>query len=186
MKDPYAIHRGSIIRRVRKSKDMTLVDLAEKIGLSLSYISQVERGITNPSINSLRKIALALGIPMSAFFQEESTTKGPVVRKNERGILVNSNSRLTYQLLSLNPNRNIELLLTILEVGGTSAESRMTHKGEEAALVLKGECRFELGDDNYDLKEGDSIYITENTPHKFTNTSHVPLIIVSAISPPGF
>ena len=186
MKDPYANHRGSIIRRVRKSKNMTLVDLAEKIGLSLSHISQVERGITNPSINSLRKIALALGIPMSLFFQEGSSINGPVVRKNERAILVNSNSRLTYQLLSLDPNRNIELLLTILKVGGTSAESLMTHKGEEAALVLQGESRFDLGENNYDLKEGDSIYINENLPHKFTNTGKVPLVIISAISPPGF
>ncbi len=186
MKDPYAIQRGSIIRRVRKSRDMTLVDLSEKIGLSLSFISQVERGITNPSLNSLRKIAIALDIPLSSFFQEGSSNNGPVVRKHERGILINNNSRLTYQLLSRDPNRNIELLLTRLEVGCTSAESPMIHKGEEAALVLQGECEVELGHDKYDVKDGDSIYINENTPHKFTNTGNVPLVIVSAISPPGF
>ena len=99
---------------------------------------------------------------------------------------MNTDSRLTYQLLSLNTNRRIELLLTRLELGGTSAEYPMTHKGEEAALMLQGECRIELGDDIYDLKEGDSIYITENTPHRLTNTGGVPLMIVSAISPPGF
>jgi transcriptional regulator with XRE-family HTH domain len=186
MKDPYAIQRGSIIRRVRKSQNMKLLDLSEKTGLSLSFISQVERGITNPSLNSLRKIALALDTPLSSFFQEVLSNNGPVVRKNERGILINSNSRLTYQLLSPDLNRNIELLLTRLEVGCTSAESPLTHKGEEAALVLQGECRVELGHDKYDVKDGDSIYITESTPHKFTNTGNVPLVIVSAISPPGF
>lgn len=186
MKDPYAIQRGSIIRRVRKSNDMTLVDLSEKTGLSLSFISQIERGITNPSLNSLRKIAVALDIPLSSFFQEGSSENGPVVRKNERAILINNDSRLTYQLLSFNHNRNIELLLTRLEVGCTSAESPMTHKGEEAALLLQGECRVELGQDHYDVKEGDSIYINENMPHKFTNTGKGPLVIVSAISPPGF
>lgn len=165
---------------------MTLVNLAEKTGLSLSFISQVERGLTNPSINSLRKIALSLGIPLSSFFEEGSSTNGPVVRKGERGVLVNTDSRLTYQLLSLDPNRRIEFLLTRLEVGGTSTETPMAHKGEEAALLLQGECRIELGDEFFDLKEGDSIYITENTPHRFTNTGNVPLIIVSAISPPGF
>lgn len=186
MKDPYGIYRGSIIRRTRKAQNMTLEDLAEKTGLSLSFISQVERGITNPSINSLRKIALALNTPLSLFFEEGSSNNGPVVRKNERRVLVNTDSRLTYQLLSQDLNRRIEFLLTRLEVGSTSAESPMTHKGEEAALVLQGECRIQLGDDKYDLKEGDSIYITENTPHKFTNTANVPLIIISAISPPGF
>ena len=186
MKDPYATQRGSIIRRVRKSNNMTLIDLSGKTGLSLSFLSQIERGITNPSLNSLRKIAVALDIPLSSFFQEGSSENGPVVRKNERAILINNDSRLTYQLLSFNHNHNIELLLTRLEVGCTSAESPMTHKGEEAALLLQGECRVELGQDHYDVKEGDSIYINENMPHKFTNTGKIPLVIVSAISPPGF
>ncbi len=186
MNDPSAIYRGAIIRRTRKTQNMTLHDLAHETGLSLSFISQVERGLANSSINSLRKIALALGTPLSSFFEEGSSREGPVVRKNERGILVNTDSRLTYQLLSLNHNRQIDFLLTRLEVGGTSAEYPMTHKGEEAALVLQGECRIELGNGIYDLNEGDSIYITENTPHRLTNTGNVPLTIVSAISPPGF
>lgn len=186
MKDPDATFRGAIIRRARKAQKMNLVNLAEKTGVSLSFLSQVERGIINPSINSLRRIALALGTPVSHFFDESASTNGPVVRKDERKVLVNKDSRLIYQLLSLNHNHRIEFLLSKLEIGAISAESSMAHKGDEAALVLQGECRMELGDDKYDLKEGDSIYITENTPHRFTNTGGVPLVIVSAISPPGF
>jgi len=186
MIDPHADYRGSMIRNTRKSRKMRLADLAGKTRLSVSFLSQVERGLMNQSINSLRKIALALEIPLSSFFDEGASTKGPVVRKNERRILINKNSRLTYQLLSLDFSRRIEFLLTRLEVGATSAESPLTHKGDEAALVLQGGCTFELGNDRYDLREGDSIYITENTPHRFINTSNVPLIIVSAISPPGF
>lgn len=186
VKDPYAQYRGSMIRRIRKSQNMILADLAQKTGLSLSFLSQVERGIINPSINSLRRIAFALETPVSRFFDESGSTNGPVVRKNERRVLVNKDSRLIYQLLSSDHNHRIEFLLSRLEVGATSAESPMAHKGDEAGLVLQGECRIELGEDKYDLKEGDSIYITENTPHRFTNTGGVPLVIVSAISPPGF
>jgi transcriptional regulator with XRE-family HTH domain len=186
MQDSDASYRGSMIRRMRKSQNMTLEDLAIKTRLSLSFLSQVERGLTNPSINSLRKIALALECPVSTFFDEASGTNGPVVRKHERRVLVNTDSRLTYQLLSRDLNRRIELLLTQLEVGATSAQVPMSHKGDEAGLVLQGECRFVLGDKTYDLKEGDSIYILENTPHKFTNTGKCTLIIVGAISPPGF
>ena len=164
---------------------MNLVDLAEKTGLSQSFISQVERGLANPSINSLRKIALALGIPLSSFFEEGLSNDGPVMRKNQRRILINTNSRLTYQLLSSKADR-IELLLTRLEVGAASTESPLAHKGDEAALVLQGACRFKLGNEQYQLNEGDSIYIKENTPHKFINTDDIPLVIVSAISPPGF
>ena len=186
MKDPYAYHRGSMIRRMRKSQNLTLADFAEKTGLSLSFLSQIERGIINPSIISLRKIALTLGTTLSSFFDESESTKGPVVKKEERRVLVNTDSRLIYQLLSSDNNRRIEFLLSRLEIGSASAESPMAHKGDEAGLILQGECLFELGEDKYDLEEGDSIYIVENTPHRFTNTGNIPLIIVSAISPPGF
>ena len=186
MRDPYAGSRGSMIRRLRKSQNLTLAELAEQVGLSLSFLSQVERGLINPSINSLRRIALALGTPLSHFFEEPESTDGPVVRREQRRILINRDSRLVYQLLSSNHDHRIEFLMSRLEIGATSAESPMAHKGEEAALVLQGECLIEIGKDRYDLKEGDSIYITESKPHRFTNTGNVPLIIVSAISPPGF
>jgi transcriptional regulator with XRE-family HTH domain len=186
VKDPYAQYRGSMIRRMRKSQGLTLADLAGKAEVSLSFLSQVERGIINPSINSLRRIALALNTPLSLFFDESASTNGPVVRKNERKVLVNRDSRLVYQLLSSDQNPRIQFLLSRLENGATSAEVLMAHKGDEAALVLQGECRIELGERRHDLHEGDSIYITENSPHRFTNTGSAPLIIVSAISPPGF
>jgi len=186
MIDPHAEYRGSMIRDARKSRKMKLADLAEKTRLSVSFLSQVERGLINPSINSLRKIALALDRTLSSFFDESKSAGGPMVRKGERKILVKKDSRLTYQLLSSDHNHRIEFLLTRLEVGASSANSPMGHKGDEAALVLQGGCTFELANDRYDLQEGDSIYITENIPHRFTNTNNIPLIIVSAISPPGF
>ena len=186
LKDPYAEYRGSLIRRRRKSQNLTLADLAVNAEVSPSFLSQVERGVINPSINSLRRIALALGTPLSHFFDESASTNGPVVRESERKVLINRDSRLVYQLLSSDTNHRIEFLLSRLDVGATSVEAPMAHKGDEAALVLRGECRIELGGDKYNLKEGDSIYITENTPHRFTNTGSAPLVIVSAISPPGF
>jgi transcriptional regulator with XRE-family HTH domain len=186
MIDPHAEYRGSIIRKARKSRKMRLADLAEKTRLSVSFLSQVERGLINPSINSLRKIALALDITLSSFFDESQLNNGPVVRKEDRKVLIQKDSRLTYQLLSSDHDHRIEFLLTRLEVGASSANSPMAHKGDEAALVLQGGCTFELGNVRYNLKEGDSIYITENTPHRFINAGNVPLIFVSAISPPGF
>ncbi len=165
---------------------MRLADLAERTRLSAGFLSQVERGIINPSINSLRRIALALDTTLSSFFDEPQSNSGPIVRKEQRRVLIQKDSRLTYQLLSSDRDHRIEFLLTRLEVGAKSASSPMAHKGDEAALVLQGGCAFELGKDRYDLREGDSIYITENTPHRFINTGSVPLIFVSAISPPGF
>jgi mannose-6-phosphate isomerase-like protein (cupin superfamily) len=165
---------------------MTLMELANQSGLSVSFLSQVERGLTNPSINSLRKVAFSLNTPLSFFFEEGSQNSGPVIKKDDRKVLISTDSLLTYQLLSPDPGRRIEFLITRLEVGGTSAESPMTHQGDEAALILQGKGRFQVDGQLYDLEEGDFIYIRENQPHKFTNTGNVPLIIAGAISPPGF
>ena len=193
MNDPSASHRGTYIREKRRLNSLTLAELAQKTDLSISFLSQVETGVTNPSINSLRKIALALGTPLSSFFQETATdfqeTKsngGPVVRKNERKILRGKDAHLTYQLLSSDPDHRMEFLITRLEVSGVSTELPMAHKGDEGALVLQGQGQFEVDGQIYDLKEGDFIYIRENQPHKYSNTGNVPLIIVGAISPPGF
>ncbi|MBU0514929.1 MAG: cupin domain-containing protein, partial [Proteobacteria bacterium] len=95
-------------------------------------------------------------------------------------------SHLTYQLLSRFQGGRIELLLTMLEPGTSNAEQPMSHPGDEAALIIQGECWFELGEEGFSLKEGDAIYIQEKAPHRFTTAGSVALIIVSAISPPGF
>ncbi len=193
MNDPSASRRGALIREKRRLNSLTLTDLAQKTGLSISFLSQVETGVTNPSVNSLRKIALALGAPLSSFFEEISidfkeakSNGGPVIRKNERKILRGKDGLLTYQLLSSDPDHRMEFLITRLEVSGVSTESPMAHKGDEGALILQGQGRFEVDGQIYDLKEGDFIYIRENQPHKYSNTANVPLIIVGAISPPGF
>jgi len=193
MQDPYALYRGTLIREKRRSNSITLTDLAKKTGLSISFISQVETGATNPSINSLRKIALALDTPLSVFFEESSSAieaassnSSPVVRKNDRKILRSKDFRLTYQLLSSDPDHRMEFLITRLEVGSDSVKTPLAHKGDEAALILQGLGRFEVENQIYDLEEGDFIYILENQPHKFSNTGNVPLIIAGAISPPGF
>ncbi len=177
---------GAKIRRMRNAEHLTLADFAAKSGLSISFLSQVERGLNDPSINSLRKIAAALDCPLSTFFEDTARTTGPVVRKHERRVLFNTESHLTYQLLSRLQGGRIELLLTMLEPGSASADTPLSHSGDEAAYVLQGECWFELGDESFSLSEGDAVYIVENTPHRFSNPGKELLIFISAISPPGF
>jgi transcriptional regulator with XRE-family HTH domain len=187
------LNLGGKIRVERLRQKFTLDQLAKKCGLSKSFLSQIETGVTNSSIVSLRKIALALATPLSSFFEEPSSAiekslsnGGPVVRKDECRVLKSKDSLITYQLFLSDPNHRMEFLYTRLEVGGVSAQAPLMHMGEEAALVIQGKGRFEVEEQVYELEEGDFIYILEGQPHKFTNTGKVPLLIVGAISPPGF
>ena len=187
MKDPLAIPRGTAIRRARKAQKMNLVDLAEKTGFSLSFISQVERGLTNPSINSLRKIALALGIPLSSFFEEALATEGPVLRKNERtgsgqyaiqDSHINSSPWITTAEWTFS-SPGLRWEPSVLKPPWGTKETKQPSSFREYVVLI-------LENKQYELSEGDSIYITENTPHRITNIGNVPLTIISAISPPGF
>ena len=152
---------GGLIRRIRKSERLSLAEVAKRTDLSQSFLSQLERGMTNPSINTLRSIADALRCPLGVFFQSPSETEGPVVRKNERKVLFSTSSRITYELMSNDPNHKIQLLVTVLEPNSASVEKARAHRGDEAGLVVQGQGRFELDDQTYDLKEGDAIFIGE-------------------------
>lgn len=106
---------GKKIRSLRKELGKSLEDLAKESGLSIGLLSQIERDITGPSVESLWKIAKALNVSMNYFF-DNYEENNPVVRKNERKQLKLPNSNVTYELLSPNLNRKIEFLIRSLKI----------------------------------------------------------------------
>ncbi|MHB9093264.1 MAG: helix-turn-helix domain-containing protein [Eubacteriales bacterium] len=173
------------IREKRNERKLTLRELAEKVGVTVGFLSQIERGISEPSVSSLRKIAEALGVPTFYFLMEEPTTS-PVVRVNQRRSLKFSESKLVYELLSPDLQRNIEMLIGTIEPEGVSCPAPMAHEGEDCLLVLKGVMQIVMGETSYELYEGDSIYIPEMVPHQILNESNETLIFVCATTPAKF
>lgn len=176
---------GDKIRRLRRERGMSLKDVAGKTGLTSSFLSQVERDLADPSITSLRKIAEALGIPIFYFLLNHDD-QNPVVRKNERKVLRFPQSNLTYELLSPDLNRKMELMLGRLKPGAASCEEPLAHPGEEFILVLEGVMEIDIGGDTYCLEHGDSIYYYASIPHKLWSAGDEDLVFLSAITPPMF
>jgi|SRR5690554_1659755 len=175
---------GSKIRQKRIDKGFSLKDLAQLVEKTPSFLSQVERGLAEPSITSLRKIAKALKVPIF-YFLLEAESHIPVVRRRQRKIMSFPGYHLTFELLS--PlNREMEIIQGNLEPGGVTCKEPLAHPGEEATLVLTGEMRIQVGSDVYTLGEGDCIYYYASIPHKITNVGDEELIFVSAITPPNF
>ena len=98
---------GSRIRARRQELDLSLRELAERVSLTASFLSQIERDLTSPSIESLRKISDALEVPIF-YFLLESDDRCPVVRRDERTTLTLPNSNLTYELLTPDLNRQMD------------------------------------------------------------------------------
>ena len=180
---------GSRLRQIRNSKGYTVKDVAKLTNYSSSFISQVERNIASPSINSLKRICDALGIPIANIFDDDKYREyldGIVVRKDHRKKLSNTNSKIEMFLLSPNLKRKIELLLIKAQPGAKSGEDFHHHKGEECGMVITGTMTFEVGDKTFVLYEGDSAYFPSETPHRWRNDSKTEAIFIWAITPPSF
>ena len=173
---------GSGIRAERLRQNLTLAQLAERTGLSASALSQIERGITDPSIGSLRRIAAALQVPFFQFLLERESPN-PVVRKSERRTISFPNRTMQYQLLTPNLRGPFEVLAMDLAPGAASGEDALGHDSEECMLILRGRVEVEVAGASYVLNAGDSISIQRNAPHRVVNHAGRTAEILMVISP---
>ncbi len=186
---------GATIRSLRSGKGLSTVALARTCGVSTSLISQVERGLTAPSLDVLWAIARTLDVPIGTFFQpepsqpEESTEAASrsavVVRANQRKKL-GLTSSLTYQLLTPDLQHKIELIWVEFQPGEEGPVEPFTHPGEEQMVVIQGEMHFWVGDELFVLQTGDCITIDSAVPHRAGNHSDQPAVVIAAITPPSF
>ncbi len=176
---------GSRIRSKRLEKDLSLREVAEKAGLTASFLSQVERDLAEPSITSLRRIAQALGVPIF-YFLLDSAEESPVVRSNARKVLRLPESHVTYELLSPDLDRKMEVVMGRLAPERSTCDVPLTHPGEECIIVLEGSADIELGTEVHRLDKGDSIYYFCSVPHKLMNVGDGDLKFIMVITPPAF
>lgn len=179
---------GQFIRNERKARNLTLADLSRMTGLSVGFLSSVERGKAAPSLNSLQKIAKAFGIPMFRFLlQEESGDSDCVVRRHSRKVMSFPMSRVTYELLVPDLNGKLNALWGELdEKLDSTRHEPWTHDCEEWTLVLSGTLEVRLGDRIYVLNAGDAIRFDANVPHLYRNGGSGKVTFVSVTVPPTF
>lgn len=176
---------GEKVRELRQRKKISIEQLSEMTGLSKGMISQIERDKTGPSVTTLWKICKALNVTMNYFF-DDLHEYDPIVRKNERKKIQLKNANRTYELLCPDLTKSIEMLMIEIEPGQYSTEELISHEGEECGIVIKGSLRVLWGDKQYDLNEGDSIYLDSTTPHRYLNIGDEKSVSIWAMSPPSF
>jgi len=178
---------GLKIRKLRKSKNMSIAELAGNTNLSTGLISQIERDIIGTSVESLWKIAKALNVSIGYFFDEENEpVYDPIVKSTERKVIKTSQSNATYELLSHDLNGKIEFLYITLEPRDATREELISHEGEECGIVIKGRLLVRHGVNEHILEEGDSIYFNSAIPHRYINIGNEPCISIWAMTPPSF
>lgn len=184
---------GAEIRGLRGARRMTLAALADATGLSIGFLSKVERGQARPSVTALQEIATALEVAVGWFFAQE----GPVPAE-ERPFVVRAGHRrrLTYsgvgstdylgmedRLLSARLDGDLAMGITTYRPGGSTGDDLYTHDGEEAGLVLSGEIDLHLDGAVFRLATGDSFSFESRRPHRYVNPGPGEARIVWANTP---
>lgn len=168
---------GARIRRKRESLNIQMNDLATRIGVSSSLISQIERTKAYPSILTLKKIADALRTTVGDLIGEnDSLTAHPQVTLSGRKFVKSNASRTRVFLLSHHDPLKIMDPFLLEFPSGADSKDIMTPKNprQEFCQVLAGSFRVEYGDQAYQLNTGDSFYFISDQEHLFTNTDDQP------------
>ncbi len=173
---------GRYLKTRREQKGLTLKQVADISGLSIGFISQVERGLTDPSLASLKKMVTALGMDLSELFVK-NVEVAHVVPRGTGAKLALSNSVIC-ELLSPTFNKQMEPILKHIM---PQAESGVLdpHVGEEFVWVVSGSIEISVGQERFLLAEGDSIYFQSSVPHSWKNTSESVCEVLWIVTPPN-
>ncbi len=179
---------GGQIRQLRKMKGFTLQHVADAAGISVGYLSQIERDLSKLPIGLLKTIADLLGVHMNWFFQPD--VLGPpgerdvIVRVAGRRRMSFTGTGIHEELLSPDLNGPLELLLSSIEPGSDS--DFYHHDGAEAGLLIQGSLDLWIGERHFHLETGDSFSFKSTTPHRFTNPGLTATKVVWVITPPHY
>lgn len=184
--DSLADDVGRHLRSARRRRGLTLAALAERAGMSESFLSQLERGRTGASLDSLQRLTQALEIRIADLFEPHHSRSATVLHPADRPVMdVWHLGRK--MLLTPRFTEQLEVLVCRLEPGGATAEEPYVHgDSDELFLLLEGTVELELGDERHSMSPGDSVTYRSSTPHRVINRGDGPAEGLWAMSPPSF
>lgn len=168
--DQTIISVGARIRALRSRQGLTLKDLRERTGVSVSMLSMLERGLATASVGTLVSVASALGIHMYDLFDHpESKGGSPVTPLSEQSV-ARMGSGTTRRVAHLDPAAGLELAVNEYDLGGASGPSATYHAGREFGVLISGKLTVELDGQSHDLHPGDVVAYSSTRPHRIVNT----------------
>lgn len=184
-RDHWVNHLGATLR-TRRSGRFTVEELSSRSGVSAGLISQIERGIGNPSFATLLRLANALDVPMADMFTGPSSHENKVlVRRAERLRMELPSDGIVQEMLVPNTDRKLGVLQMTIPPGFRGEDVPHSHPGEEVVLLLSGSLRATVGGQSFQLAEGDTLSYDAATPHWWTNATKKPAVILAISTPPS-
>lgn len=175
------------LRALRKARGLTLAEIALKLGRSVGWASQIERGISIPSIDDLKAFAELFGVQLSLFFAHEAPNeieRGVVVRAGKRRSIGTTDSGLVEELLSPDLGGSFEMVRSVFAPGAASGKPT-TRPTEEAGYLVSGAFEVEIDGVWHRLEPGDSFRFAAK-PFRWKNPGMELAVVIWTISPPVY
>lgn len=177
---------GNDIRALRKSRDWTLAMLANRLNRSIGWLSQVERGSSEPSLSDIRQIAAVFQLPVSFFFsdQPETAESDIVVRADTRRKMRDDDTGMVEELLSPDLGGAFEIVRSVFPPGSRLTQT-VQRQTEEAGYVVTGALELTLDDRRFVLAAGDSFRFAGETM-AWANPGTEDTVVIWVIAPPVY
>ena len=181
---------GRELRGFRRRQEVTVAELASRTGLSIGMLSKIENGNTSPSLKTLRALATALSMPISAFFSQFEarrevihTKSGEGIATEETGSLTGPETRLLGHINAPSSRVIVKPYLVTLTTK-TDVLPSLQRGGTQTIYMLEGEMDYRHGDKLYKLNAGDSLQFDADSPHGPEAPRDLPLRYLSIVSAP--
>ena len=176
---------GRQVRQFRQDLNMTVGEVAKLAGLSTGMLSKIENGMTSPSLATLRSLAAALNVPVTALFRQYEEQRDATHVKADQGLVIErrgSRAGHQYQLLghSIGKGVSVEPYIVML-TEKSEVFPLFQHDSQEFIYLLSGKVRYRHGSQTYDLAPGDSLFFDANAPHGPEELLELPIRILSVI-----
>ena len=158
---------GRILKTRRKSKNMTLNQLAQEPGLSSAYLSLLERNMNSPTVENLNRVCAALDLTLADLIEEANSSNNIVVKSTQRKLIFEGSGYL-YEAASTG-GRQMECL--VMTISDTSLHVSNAHVADEIGYIVSGSITINVSGVEYPLSQGDCIYIEANQHHSYYKTS---------------
>lgn len=178
---------GADLRALRKARGLTLSELAGAAGRSVGWLSQVERGLSTPGIDDLRRLAERMSAPLSLFFgnpDAPAEERGHVVRAAAGRSLGGPRQGLTETLLSPDLGGAFEIVRSVFDPGAALSVP-LTRPTEEAGYLVSGRLDLWIGERLFRLEAGDSFRFRAE-PYRWRNPGPDPAVAIWVIAPPVY
>lgn len=178
---------GADLRALRKARGLTLAGMAEALGRSVGWLSQVERDLSEPSVDDLRLIAAQLGVPISILFGQAQVPveeAGLIVRANARRPIGSKETGLIEELLSPDLTDDFEMVHSTFDPG-SSMQEPVTRPTQEVAYLVSGKLDLKIGGRTFTIEAGDSFRI-KGESYYWSNPYDSPAVAIWVIAPPVY